>query len=468
MRRRAAGLALLVAIYIVVAHILPRPSSVTPAGWRVTGIFAATIAGQVTEPLPGAVIVLIGLMMFVLVGGVPMNEALSGFATSTVWLVIAAMLVSRVLSDSGVARRLALWFVRRFGTSSLGVGYSLLMTDIVLASGVPSIAARNAGIVLPITRGIADLYHSHPGATAGRLGRFLMTSLYQGSGVACAMFLTGQASNVLAASLAADLAGVTITWSSWLIAGAVPGLVSCAIVPWVVFRMLTPEVRHTPDASAYARDELRRMGSMSRREQMAAAVVIAIVVAWMTSQWHGLDVTLVAFLGLTVLLITDVLPWADAVSQKGAWDVFIWYGGLLTMGEVLNRVGSTGALAGMIGGWFTGWSWPLVLFATIVVYFYAHYGFASITAHMVAMFPPFVVMLIKMGTPPALAVYSMACLTNLTAGLTHYGTTTGPIIFAEGYVSRRDWWRVGLVISIVNIAIWTSVGFAWWKILGYW
>ena len=84
------------------------------------------------------------------------------------------------------------------------------------------------------------------------------------------------------------------------------------------------------------------------------------------------------------------------------------------------------------------------------------------------MFPPFVVMLIALGTPPTLAVYSLACMANLTAGLTHYGTTTAPIVFAEGYVSQRDWWRVGFAMSVVNIVIWTVVGFAWWKVVGFW
>ena len=192
-----------------------------------------------------------------------MAEALTGYAAPSVWLVLAAMMISRVLRESGLARRIALLFVRRFGTSSLGVSYSLVMTDVTLASGIPSITARSGGIVLPITRSIAELYDSHPGPTAGRLGTFLMAGLYQGSAVACAMFLTGQASNVLAVGLAAQYANVTITWTSWLLAGLVPGLLSCLLVPYGVYRMMTPEITHTPGAAAYARDELERMGPMS-------------------------------------------------------------------------------------------------------------------------------------------------------------------------------------------------------------
>ena len=148
------------------------------------------------------------------------------------------------------------------------------MSDVTLASGIPSITARCGGIILPIARGIAELYDSRPGPDApAASARFLMTALYQGSAVACAMFLTGQASNVLAVGLAAQFANVTITWSSWFLAGLVPGIVSCVIVPLVVYRMVPPEITHTPGAAEYARDELTRMGPLNRRERDRACGV---------------------------------------------------------------------------------------------------------------------------------------------------------------------------------------------------
>ena len=107
-----------------------------------------------------------------------------------------------------------------------------------------------------MARSLAELYGSTPGPTAPLLGKFLMAALYQGSVVACAMYLTGQASNVLAAKLAADVAGITVTWSSWFLAGVVPGLLSCVIVPYVVYRLLPPGIRETPGAANYARSEL--------------------------------------------------------------------------------------------------------------------------------------------------------------------------------------------------------------------
>jgi len=465
---RIMRLLALAAIYLTFAYALPRPEAVTPAGWRSTGVFLSIIAGFMLRPLAPAALIVIGVPLFALAGGLPLTRVLSGFASSSVWLVVAAMLFSRVLTDTGLARRIALFFVRHFGRSSLGVSYSLVLSDVVLAAGIPSITARSGGIILPIARSVAQLFGSRPGGTESLLGSFLLTVAYQSSAVACAMFLTGQASNVLAAGLARQATGINITWSSWFLAALVPGAVSCLMIPYLVYRMLPPLIRRTPEAVDFACHELSEMGPMSRAEKITSVVFVGVCLLWITSAWHGLEVTVVAFVGLAVLLITNVLAWETAVRERSVWDMFVWYGGLITMGEILNETGSTKAFAATVGDWLGGMGWLIALIVTLLIYFYSHYAFASITTHVLAMFPAFTTMLVALGAPAPLAVYSLACLANLTAGLTHYGTTTGPIVFAENYVALGDWWRVGLAASIVNLAIWLTVGFGWWKLVGIW
>jgi DASS family divalent anion:Na+ symporter len=465
--RRARGLLALVLLFIVIAYVVPVPASITPQGWRQMAIVVCVIVGMVFEPLPGTAVVLLGIAATV-ANGTPMREALGGFSEPSVWLVVVAILIGRAVLDSGLARRIALFFVRGFGGTSLGLSYAVQATDVTLASAIPSITARSAGMVLPVTLGITELMGSRPGPTAPRLGTFLIAAMYQCSAVACAMFFTGQASNVLGANLAMKLVDVRVTWGSWFLAAVVPGLVSCAVVPWVVYRLLTPELKRTPDAAAFAATELAKMGGLSGAERVTAAVFGGIGLLWMTSGFHALDVAFVALLGLGVLLITGVLRWEQCIGERLAWDVFVWYGGLIKMSELLNATGVTKLWAEVVGGMFPGVAWPIVLVAVLVIYFYTHYLFASITAHVLAMFPPFVVMLTAVGVPPPLAVMSLLCLANLPAGLTHYGTTTGPILFSIGYVSLRDWWRAGFVVSLVNLAVWLTVGFAWWKLLGLW
>ena len=464
---RYGRLAVLVVIYAVIAFLIPAPTGVTAQGWRVFAVFIAVIFGQMLQPISSAAVVMLGIAGMV-AQGIPMREALGGYAEPSVWLVLVAMVMARVLIDTGAAHRIALFFIRQFGHRSLGVAYALVLTDVTLAGGVPSITARSAGMVMPVGRAIAELFDSHPGESAPRLGRYLFVSMYQGSAVACAMFLTGQASNLLGAGLALKLVNVEVTWSTWFVAAFAPGLVSCLAVPWVAHRVVPPEITHTPQAAEFARTQLAKLGPLDRKETTALAVFAGVGLLWLTSGFHGLDVTFVALLGLGTLLLTKTLAWEQLVSERPAWDVFIWYGGLLKMGELLNTTGVTKVFAESVGSWFVGFPWVTVLLLTLVVFFYAHYFFASITAHLLAMFPPFVILLTTVGVPAPLAVFSLLCLVNLTAGLTHYGTTTGPILYSANYVTFGEWWRAGFVMTLVHLAVWLTIGFAWWKWLGYW
>ncbi len=173
-------------------------------------------------------------------------------------------------------------------------------------------------------------------------------------------------------------------------------------------------------------------------------------------------------MGAGALLVTGVLQWEDIKSERAAWDIFIWYGGLVRLGKALNDTGVTREFANFVAASFESFAWPVVFAAALLIYFYAHYAFASITAHILAMYPPFLAVLAAAGAPLGLVAFAFACFTNLAAGLTHYGTTPSPMFFAHGYVPMQTWWRVGFVVSLVNIAIWSTVGFAWWRLLGIW
>jgi DASS family divalent anion:Na+ symporter len=460
-------LAALVAIYLVVTLGVPRPAGVTVEGWRLTALFLATVAGLVLQPMPGGAVVLLAVTLAPLLGGLTLQEALAGYADSTVWLVMAAFFISRALLNTGLARRIALLFVRAFGKSSLGVCYALGLSDTFLASIIPSNAARSGGVTLPITRSIAELYDSLPGESARRLGAFLMAGVYQSIVIGSAMFYTGQASNPLAAQMAAGF-GYKVTWAGWLVAGLVPGLLSLALVPLVVSKLYPPEIKHTPQAAAFAATELRKMGPMSRPERILAVIFGSVCLSWVTSGWHGLDITITALCGSMVLLLTGVLSWQDVVTEKAAWDIFVWYGGLLRLGRALNDCGVTRAFAEKIGATFSGLDWLALLVLALLIYFVAHYAFASITTHLLAMYPPFLAVLVAKHAPLGLVVFAFACFANLAAGLTHYGTTPAPMFFSHGYVSMKDWWRVGAIAGVVNLAVWFTAGFAWWKLIGLW
>ncbi|MFL6467070.1 MAG: anion permease, partial [Pyrinomonadaceae bacterium] len=150
------------------------------------------------------------------------------------------------------------------------------------------------------------------------------------------------------------------------------------------------------------------------------------------------------------------------------WEVFIWYGGLVMMAGELGKTSIPSSFAGLVAGAAQGLSWQMGLAILVLVFFYAHYAFASITAHVMAMFTAFLLVTVTLGAPVGLTVLLLAYFANLSAGLTHYGTTPAPIYFGLGYVTQKRWWTIGLIASVINILIWSTVGLGWWKVLGWW
>lgn len=471
--------------------LAPIPSGITVQSWRLLAIFAATIVGSILRPIPGGAMVLLGICTVALSGALPIREALGGYADPIVWLVLAAFFISRAMIKTGLGRRIAFHFIRVIGHHSLGLGYALVSTDFLLASIIPSTGARSGGVVFPIAKSLSEAYESRPGPTAGRLGAFLMVLCYQCDVIICATFLTGQASNILIAKFAQQVTGIELTYTSWLLGSIVPAIVSLVVVPQLLYRVFPPEIKRTPAAAEFARKELQQMGRMTWEEKLLLAIFLVVATTWMIRGLAGaipsvataipserfiavlnfisrLDYSIPPLIGVCALLLTGVLSWDDVLSERPAWDVFIWYGGLVRMAEALGETGITKRFAETAAGFTTGWIWWLALGALLLIYFYAHYGFASITAHATAMYTPFLVVILAAGAPPYLAVLSLAYFSNLDAGLTHYGTTPAPIYFGAGYVKQRTWWLLGLLVSIPNILIWTIFGFGWWKILRWW
>ena len=465
----------------------PRPEGITPESWRLLAIFIATITGSIVRPVSGGAMVLLGITALAVTRSMPVSEALArtatdaraletlrlkstlaGYADPTVWLVLAAFFMSRGMIKTGLGRRIALLFIKAIGHRSLGLGYALVGTELLLATFIPSNGARCGGITFPITRSIVEAYDSKPGPTARRLGAFLMTFIYQCEVIICAMFLTGQAGNLIIQKFARQISGFDLNYARWMIGGLVPGLVSLVVTGVLLYRFFPPEITHTPKAAEYARTELATMGPTSLSEKLMLCVFALVASLWTTTGVHGIDYAVVALVGVCVLLLAGVIDWEDIMAERGAWDVFIWYGGLLRMAEALGETGITKRFAEEAAKFTAGWKWWLALALLSLIYFYAHYAFASITAHALAMNIPFLTVIIAAGAPPYLAVLLLAYFSNLSASLTHYGTTPGPIFFGTGYVTQQRWWQLGLLASLPNILIWATVGPLWWKVLGWW
>ena len=454
----------------VLIFMLPRPESVTREAWTLLAVFIATIVGSIVQPLTGSAMVLLGVVATVIFGALKPAEALKGYSDPVVWICLTAFFLSCGMIKTGLGRRIALNFIRLMGRKTIGLGYALVSTDFILASMVPSNAARNGGVLMPIALSICDTYDSRPeDGTEKRLGSFLFNLLYQGDVIISATFLTGQVGNLIIAKLVHDNARINLSYAGWFAAAVVPSLVSLAVVPLMIYRFFPPEIKETPEAAGFATEELKKIGTITRSEITVLAVLAGVVFFWATKEWlHSVDVAIVALVGVGALLFARVLEWNDLMKETNAWSVFIWYGGLVNMATALGETGITKLFANSMAVYTTGLTWMLALATLALIYFYVHYFFASITGHVLAMLVPFLAVTIGAGAPVGLSVLLLTYFSSLSAGLTHYGTTPGPIYFGLGYVKQGSWWTIGLIASLINILIWSTVGPVWWKLLGWW
>jgi DASS family divalent anion:Na+ symporter len=271
----------------------------------------------------------------------------------------------------------------------------------------------------------------------------------------------------LIAQLAAGQS-VSLTWTTWALAGIVPGLVSLSVVPPMVYRLCPPGVTRTPDAPLHARNALGALGPMTRAEWTMSVVAVLLIGAWIFGAAIAMDATAAALIALAALVVTGVLGWDDITGAREAWDLLFWFGALVMMAGYMTQFGLVAWFTRQVGGTFVGVGWMWGVLGLSLIYFYTHYFFVSNTAHVSAMFAPFLAIAIALGAPPLPAALLLGAFSSIDACLTHYGTPSGPILFASGQVPIGAWWRTGAVLSAVHIAIWLTVGPLWWRLVGVW
>jgi DASS family divalent anion:Na+ symporter len=463
---RPGPLALVAAVGLVI-WALPRPDLVEPRAWQLLAIFVATVVGIIVRPLPMGAMSIVGIAVAVATRTLTIAEALSGFSNGTVWLVVTAFFLAAGFIKTGLGARIAYNLVAAFGRPTLGLGYSLVASDLVLAPAIPSNTARAGGVIFPILQSLTRVTADPDDLGRRRTAAFLTLAAYNGTVITSAMFLTAMVANPLVVQLAAAQ-GVAITWGMWALAAVVPGAVSLAVVPYAIYRLCPPGAARTPDAPAAARAALERLGPITRSERLMAVISLVLLTAWILGSAIGLDVTAAAIMAVAALLLTGALAWEDASHEHEAWNTFMWFATLVMMATYLGQFGLIEWFTAQVGPIFGGIGWVPGLVGLGLVYFYTHYFFASNTAHVSAMYAPFLAVALALGAPPLLAALLLGFFSNLFASLTHYGTAPAPILFGGGHVPLPTWWRVGAAVSVVNIAIWLGVGAAWWRLLGLW
>ena len=474
-----------VAITLVIWFVIPVPEGVKPNAWHMLALFIGTIAAIIGKVMPIGALSIIAITLVAITGvtndkpSAAIADALSGFSNSLIWLIGISIMMSRGLINTGLGARIGYYFISLFGRRTVGIGYALSISELILAPLTPSNTARGGGIMHPVMRSIANSFGSSPEqGTSGKIGRYLALVNYHTNPITSAMFITATAPNPLVVKLVAEATGaeISLSWGTWALAMLLPGLVAIALMPLVILWMYPPEIRDTEDAHTFALSRLAELGPVKTSEKILLGVFAWLLFLWagvpemIAGKAYAVDATTAAFSGLTLLLLAGVLNWEEVLAEKSAWDTITWFAALVMMATFLNKLGIIAWLSTVLQGGILqlGLGWMGAVALLTLVYMYAHYLFASTTAHITAMFAAFYTAGIALGAPPMAFALLLAAASSIMMTLTHYATGTSPIIFGSGYTTLGQWWLAGLVMSVVNLTVWVLVGGVWWKVLGYW
>ncbi len=438
----------------------PVPEALSIEAWHLFTIFLITIASIMLGLMPIFTAAIIALAFGVLSGNLNPAAAYNGFDESFILLIVAAFLVARAVVKSGLGKRIALLIIRKFGHSTLGLGYSMMATDLLIAPAFPSNTARS-GVLFPIVHALsADSGSKVADGTRKKAGAYLMMNSMAGIAISSSLWLTAMAANPLGAAMAEQM-GVHITFGSWFAAAIVPVLLTFALIPWALYRIFPPELQDTPQAPMTAQKELEKMGRLHKNEWITGITFISMVLLWAFSDMLDLDKTAIAFGGLGVLMLANIFTMEDMKSQGETLATFIWFAILYAISSELNRLGFMSFVGENIASQLHGLAWQSVYVILITLYVLIHYLFVSQTAHMLALFGIFLHVGIDAGVPPELLALMLLFATNFNSVITPQGSSANVLFAGSGYLEASEIYRYGGVVTLLNTLVFLTAGTGW-------
>ena len=460
MSKQTIGMIVPIAVLFVL-WFLPTPQGLSLEGWHFLAIFLAVIIGLVIEPVPAALVGLVGISVVALLGlagktpAANVKWALSGFSNSTIWLIFAAFMFAMGYQKTGLGKRISLVMIKYMGKSSLGLGYAVAFADLVLSPFMPSNTARGGGTIYPIAINIPIIFGSTPEHEPRKMGAYITWIAMTATCVTSSMFLTALAPNLLAIDLIAKGANITIEWGAWAKIMVPLMLPLFLVTPLLVYWIYPPTQKTSPEAPAWAAEELKKMGTISLKEILMASFAGLALILWIFGKEFKIDATIAAVSIVAAMVLTRVITWDDVIGNKPAWNIFIWFATLVALASGLNDVGVLKWIGKGTEVYLSDLTPTMLMISMIVFFFMLHYFFASLTAHTTALLPIFIVIAAKLIAPEQLTTF-MILLTS-TIGLmgliTPYGTGPSPIWYGAGYISQGKWWALGAIFALIFMSV---------------
>lgn len=463
--------------------LLPQPEGLSVVGQNSLAIFAIAIILWITEPVSftvSAFIILSLISIFIGLGPVPddpeaivgAGEALeigvSGFASSSFWLVAAALFIAAAMKKTGLHNRIALGIMSRTGTNVNRLVLGIILVSTVLAFIVPSATAR-AGAIVPIVMGIIDSLggaKENKNLTAMLLITAVMSISFWNIGI-----MTAAAQNLVAIDfLTQQVSEFSITWLEWFIYGA-----PWAIIMNIVLYFLMPrlfKIDSEDKETNVIQEEYEELGTASTNEKKLMGYMAALLLLWVTEGFiHpiGAEPATIIVFALMVIPKIGVYEWPD-VEEGTNWGTLIVFAVGISMGNLLLEFGGAEWLTSNTLEPLGLGEMPVVVIVAILslVNILIHLGFASATSLASAFIPIVISLVASMGEIPfdgaGLVIIQQFVISfgfilpvNSPQNMLAYGT--------DGYTGG-NLLKVGLPVTVIGYLLVLLMTVVYWPLVG--
>ncbi len=447
-------------VVLLILWFIPAPEGLNPNAWHFLAIFFAVVVGLIIEPVPAALVGFTGISLVAVLGLVGNSKesitwALSGFSNSVIWLIFAAFMFALGYKKTGLGKRVSLLMIKYMGKSSLGLGYAVAFSDLILAPFMPSNTARSGGSVFPVAINIPHIFESYPDKDPRKLGAYISWVAIATTCITSSMFLTALAPNLLAVDLITKSTGHAISWVEWSSVMLPLMIPLFLLTPWLTYVVYPPTQKKSPEAPAWASEELKTLGAITFKEYLMAGLATVALVLWIFGAELGVDSTTVAISIVAVMVLANVITWDDLISNKAAFDVLIWFSSLVAMASGLQKVGVLAWIGTNTQAMLSGMSPTALIVSLLVLFFLLHYFFASVTAHVTALVPIFMTIAVSLLTPEQVVPFTIILAGSLGVMgiITPYGTGPSPIWYGAGYISQGRWWALGAMFGALYLGV---------------
>lgn len=428
---------------------------VTPISYMFTAFMLISFSVIVTE----------ASMVFEEIEILSMGEAFTGFSSTTIFFLLGAFILGLTIEKHGLHKRIALKVLKRFGDNPEQFLLGIILIGSFLSMTMP--AHGVAAIFIPVLLSVYSVYKEedlNPDfVKASLLGLSFSTSI--GS---MGTFLGG-ARNPLAVEIYSDYAGETISFLDWFIAAIPLVLIMTGVLYLVLIRLFDLEGIDMDKLTNKIREEVDSMGEFSLGEAKALGFLISAFIGWaVLGQHYGMGVIGV-FVAVTIAL-SGTVGWDD-IAQRLPWGTIFLYGGAISLSIILRRAGTLG----LIGDYFIGLAGgsPFLLLAVFAALTAILSNVMSNAATTGVMLPIALSTLLEIegsflwwdAVPGEIPVFLIA-LPSAFAFMFVVGTPSAALVYSTGHLDQRDFLVPGLILNLIGLAVFLTIGLGWWWLIG--